>query len=215
MQKRSKVLIAAAALIAVLAGASLYGLRVWQQKQILDRIGAEVAAKIVSNEGLLKERFFTDSDFRKYVPDFDNYSEALLNNEYFRVKIWNTDKEVLWSDNLSLIGKSYPNNHEVVEVVEDGKTKVEYVTGITQDVQSEFVGEKAHLPFVEVYVPIRFNGKLVGIAETYRNAGNVPVEVDEFMKLPTIAISALALAIIAALLWSAKRSLPAQPAPKA
>src|SRR3989344_5297074 len=103
-----------------------------------------------------------------------------LTNEFFffpdilRVKIWSPELEVLSADSgaQGLVGKRFPENEEIREVVSTGKTI------FNREKAEEFAGKAEHIydlglgEVFEIYVPILFPGrdKPVGVVEIYQSA---------------------------------------------
>jgi two-component system, NarL family, sensor kinase len=68
-----------------------------------------------------------------------------------RVKIWNADGRILWSDEPRLIGNRYPLGREELEALREGRTEAE-VSDLTRP-ENRF--ERNYEKLLEVYLPIR------------------------------------------------------------
>jgi len=82
----------------------------------------------------------------------------------FRVKLWDRHGTILWSDRQELIGENYAQNLHFQLAVRgetafnnEGRQKLE-----NQSEQGENI-------VVEVYVPVRVKGEVVGVMEVYEN----------------------------------------------
>ena len=87
--------------------------------------------------------------------------------EIVRVKIYDADMAVLWSDEPRLSGQRFPDNLHLRGAL-TGRVTVNIETG---GAKGEHVYERDRFPrIVEVYVPIVFPGssRVVGVVETYK-----------------------------------------------
>jgi diguanylate cyclase (GGDEF)-like protein len=86
------------------------------------------------------------------VIDLDRALRAgFLGRDVARIKIWNRDNRVVYSDDGSLIGQRFPSTDELDEALE-GKTESE-VSNLTR---AENTQERSNGKLLEVYTPIRF-----------------------------------------------------------
>lgn len=86
--------------------------------------------------------------------------------EVVRVKVWDRDATVLWSDKAELIGKRFPDNQELREALA-GRVAVE----IKERPRGEHAYErKKFSTLAEVYVPIfsRESRQVIGVVEIYK-----------------------------------------------
>lgn len=92
----------------------------------------------------------------------------------FRVKIWNNDYKVLWSDKSDLIGRSFPNNETLARAlsgsnsynIEDNRTTEENAT------------EQGEGTLFEFYIPVYSGGKLLGVVELYERNSALSENID-------------------------------------
>ena len=87
--------------------------------------------------------------------------------EVVRVKVWDRDFTVLWSDEPKLIGRRFPDNHELQEALA-GKVSVEIKTLRARENAYE---RTSFTRLAEVYVPIvsKTTGEVVGVVEVYKS----------------------------------------------
>jgi signal transduction histidine kinase len=78
---------------------------------------------------------------------------AALSKEVRRLKIWNRQGTVLYSDNHALIGRTFEIEDDLAEAL-DGESEA----GITDGHAPENQGDDLEGPLVEVYVPLTFEG---------------------------------------------------------
>ena len=86
--------------------------------------------------------------------------------EVVRIKVWDPSASILWSDAGDLIGRRFPDNHELQEALQ-GELEVE----IKPLDKAEHGSERARFSVLaEVYVPIRADAgnDIVGVVEVYK-----------------------------------------------
>jgi signal transduction histidine kinase len=88
-----------------------------------------------------------------------------------RLKIYDANMTVIWSDEPRLIGQRFPDNAQLAGAVA-GRTTVNLGTG-EKKVENVYEGNERQL--VEVYVPIVFpeSQRLAGVVETYKETTQV------------------------------------------
>ncbi len=87
--------------------------------------------------------------------------------EVVRVKVWDRDATVVWSDEPRLIGQRFPDNHELREALA-GEVAVEIKTLAGREHAYE---RPSFTTLAEVYVPIvsKTTGQVIGVVEVYKN----------------------------------------------
>ena len=91
----------------------------------------------------------------------------------FRIKVWNNDGTILWSDRSDLIGKNFGQNHNF-RVAASGKVSYNY-KGLQK---FENQSEQDFSIVVEVYAPVMIDGKVVGVVELYETDAAISDLVD-------------------------------------
>jgi two-component system, NtrC family, sensor histidine kinase HydH len=117
------------------------------------------------------------------------YDEVILMPEITRVKIYDADMKVVWSDEARLIGQRFSDNKELLGAL-GGRTMVNIEVS---DRKGENVYEQ-DLSLVEVYVPIIFphSTQPVGVVETYKSPEQV------FANVRSIKVTVAATALLGA-----------------
>ena len=114
------------------------------------------------------ERLFTDRDLQADHRRFRESLGSLLSlPEVVRVKVWNRQGAVIWSDDDRLIGRTFPGNRELREAL-GGAVSVQ----LKDLKKAEHVHERERFEkLAEVYVPI-FSGTdpngAIGVLEMYK-----------------------------------------------
>ena len=90
---------------------------------------------------------------------------ALALDEVFRIKVYNLEGRIIWSDERELLGIRFPDNMFL-----DRALKGEVTSVIEEPERTEHVFERGLFETVmETYVPIREGGSVVGVVEIYRH----------------------------------------------
>lgn len=124
---------------------------------------------------------------------FEEFFENIKSSDLFRIKVWNKDYTIIWSNTAEIIGDTHLENHEVKEAL-DGEVEAEVKKG-----KAENLSERAFDNFAEVYVPIKNSGgEVVGVVETYTVTEDVVQQLrNDFYKSAAISIG-ISLAILMA-----------------
>ncbi len=90
-----------------------------------------------------------------------------------RIKVYNPQGTIVWSDEKRLIGSTFPKNPQLTEALGG-----QVVTNLSLIRKGENVYERGPFPsLVEVYVPIysssNVDGEVIGVIETYRQADSL------------------------------------------
>jgi diguanylate cyclase (GGDEF)-like protein len=99
---------------------------------------------------------------------------AMSSGTVLRLKVWNRDHQVVYSDNASLIGRQFPGA-DLDEVFDTGKASAE----ISQPTAAENVAEQGFGELLSVYVPlyadtggslaVTASGPVIGVFEIYQS----------------------------------------------
>ena len=114
------------------------------------------------------ERLFTDLELRQNRPRFKEALGSLLAlPEVARIKVWDRNAAVLWSNDERLIGRTFPENHDLQEALA-GKVSVELKD--LKKAENAYDRERFS-KLAEVYVPIFSESErdqVVGVLEVYK-----------------------------------------------
>ena len=112
------------------------------------------------------------SDFATDNPNtektFSQFFKGVDTNEIQRIKVWNVDGTVIYSDDKDIVGKRFANSEGLEEALQ-GKIAAEIADEEDSEAaDSENHGDSTVYDTVEVYVPILSgDGHVMGIIETY------------------------------------------------
>lgn len=189
-----KILILLAIVTVAGVGGWLYTRYGAMQADAKERLKTETATFIQGKAaGRIRLEDFSGNDPAHQQEVFRKFFEAIQSSGFVRIKVWDKNFTVIWSDLSELIGKRFPNNHEVEEALE-GEAELEI-----EEKKTEHLYEREFHDLAEIYVPILGeDGKVIGVMEVYKSAIPLYVEVgDRFQKL---AVRAAAFTLIGYLL---------------
>lgn len=83
----------------------------------------------------------------------DKLQGAALSNDVERIKVWNRSGTIVYSDNHTLIGKTFPIDDDLGDALK-GTTRA----NITSGHDAENAGDYLNGPLLQVYVPLVFSG---------------------------------------------------------
>ncbi|MBI4321516.1 MAG: HD-GYP domain-containing protein [Chloroflexi bacterium] len=131
------------------------------------------------NRPLVGERYDT---FHAFV------QESVLVERVVRVKIWNKEGRVIYSDNREMVGRVYPVEGELREALA-GEIAAE-VTDLAREENADDRGIDNRL--IEVYLPIRLGSpdEVVGAYEAYFRWAPVAARIDDLSRLFLISLGA-------------------------
>ncbi len=125
--------------------------------------------------------------------------------EITRVKLYDATMQVVWSDEIRLIGQRFADNPHLVQALA-GQTVVNLQTGERKDENRYEGNEFARM--VEVYVPVVFPGssQVVGVVETYKLTNQVVASIRKGQFTVIAATSAGGVLLYLSLFWIVRRA---------
>jgi signal transduction histidine kinase len=137
------------------------------------------------------------------------HGRILSDGRSVRVKIWAPDGTVLYSDNRSLIGQTFPEEHGELQAVLDGEIE----NGVSDLQARENAGDRQIADkLFQTYAPVRTSPQQtpVAVAEIYQDYSAIQGEIDALGRV-LVATFAVGLVVLYALLlpiaFRAARSL--------
>ncbi|MFQ5348864.1 MAG: ATP-binding protein [Thermoanaerobaculia bacterium] len=174
---------AVTALVSVLACAVFFG---WLLKSTVQRAVRENDERQTSTfvRHVISTEFGT-SLFKRREPLADTelgnrIMAALALDEVFRLKVYNLEGRIIWSDEPELLGIRFPDNQFL-----DLSLAGEVTSVIEEPERTEHVFERGMFErIMETYIPIREDGSVVGVVEIYRH----PQTLMRQLRLATILV---------------------------
>ena len=207
MKARYKLPIALAALVILGAGLWLWSRYAAIWTAALERTKAASALNVQERaRSMLKPEDFSDGDTARQRKVFAMFFDAVQSPNLVRMKVWDRNFTVIWSNLSDLIGQRFPDNHEVKESLE-GKVEFEI-----EKAKTEHLTERQFQELGELYVPISGGkGDIVGVLEVYQPTHVLRQEVRaEFLRSAALAaVVAVALYVLALFALRSRKKKPA------
>lgn len=163
-----KFLILIAVVFAVLAFVLNYQISAIIKREMIERAQVFIAdfIKFQARQHIESPADFSLTDPVKTEQVFNRVLDEVRTKEVIRIKAWNKDGTVIFSDDKSIVGQNFVQNQDFQKAI-SGKVAVD----IKEPLKPENVAEKGYGQLMEVYVPIIFSGesKPAGVIEVYYN----------------------------------------------
>lgn len=185
MKNHHKAVALFAVFVTVGGGVWLYGRYKSIKADVIQKMKEDTASYIKNRAAaLLKPEAFTDKNVITRNQTFKSFFDAIQSPELVRIKVWDRNFTVIWSNLNELIGQRFPDNHEVQEAYEG---KIEFEIDIPK---FEHISERQFRELAEIYIPIQDDkGELVGVIEVYRPA--FPVDEEAKSRFQKVAFPAI------------------------
>ena len=147
----------------------------------------ELTAKIVSEEA--GKEFSIAELVTPKISDYDEFSEKLkhltFGPDIVRMKLWNKEMVVVWSDDRRLVGKVFPDNEELKEALEG-----EIASELSHLGKTEHKFERKYKTLLELYVPVvSADGRIESVFEVYQNLDPLHAEISRQKRIIWISTS--------------------------
>ena len=128
---------------------------------LVERESADTGQAVRSDaDATLRPEDFSEWHTAEAEARFERFARrALLDPEVRRVKVYNADMRVVWSDEARLIGKTFADNGRLARALQ-GETIVHFAHG--GQAETLYAGDLQNA--VEVYVPLVLSGRTPGTA---------------------------------------------------
>lgn len=109
---------------------------------------------------------------------FQKFFDYIQSPSIVRLKVWDHNFTIIWSNLPELIGQSFPDNDEVAEAFE-GEIAFEI-----EKQKNEHISERQFMELSEMYIPFAdAKGEVVGVLEVYQPTTKLQNEINtEFKK---------------------------------
>jgi len=139
-------------------------------------------------QNLLTAGDFTSGDAVHAKNIFNTLFQAVKTAEIIRIKVWDTESRVIFSDDETIVGQRFTDNSELQRAI-----KGEVVAELQSPVKPENISEQGYVQLVSLYVPILFPGRPNpgGVIEAYFRLDNINAQINETQKILIITIVSL------------------------
>lgn len=128
--------------------------------------GQETVQTSLAN-GVISSDNFKSNPLPEDIAAFATLFKRAKSGPLFRVKIWNNDHYVIWSNAPELIGKRFPTNEEVTELYAGISHAIESKLNSSGEL-NETMSESTYNNYIELYLPVKDSaGKITGVIEFY------------------------------------------------
>lgn len=98
--------------------------------------------------------------------NFEAFFESIQSPEIFRIKVFDRQPKIIWSNLSDIIGQDASTNQEAIDALTQEKVTLKF-----KSLKPEQVSERHFSEFTETYVPIRYPQQgIVGVIEVYQTA---------------------------------------------
>ncbi len=105
-------------------------------------------------------------------------SELTIDN-ILRIKVWDSEGNILFSDASEIVGKNFKDNGNFITSI-NGQVVIE----IKEPIHPDNIAEQGHEQLMELYVPIKFGfGEVSGVVETYYKMDSLNASIKENQKI--------------------------------
>ncbi|NJD52309.1 MAG: cell wall metabolism sensor histidine kinase WalK [Candidatus Methanoperedens sp.] len=172
------------AIILILLGFMMnYALSAKIEDLVIQRAITTTANHAQQNAGnYFTSDFFSNSDYIKNKDTFEKYYQDVKTNEIVRIKIFDTNGNIIYSDIENLVGQRFPDNKELNEAIA-GEIKVEIKRNL--DKEENIFEKREYKALMEIYAPIKMGSVIVGVVEVYHTLDDIETQVNESTKLVT------------------------------
>lgn len=153
-------------------------------------------------EKYLEPDFFLNPNYEKNYRKFEDYYYDIKSSEIIRIKIYNKNGTIIFSDEKELIGKRFEINEELNEALE-GNLQAEIKRDISKE---ENIFEKKYGALMEIYIPLYHDetNQLIGVVELYQVLDNVDSLIFSIQKTVTILLIITLIILYISLIWLVK-----------
>ena len=186
MNKRQKFILGLVILGTVGTGLWLYSYYEQLGERAYNARKTELANYIQERAAdLIRPEDFAAADSPESRQAFQLFFDAIQTPELFRIKIFDREPKIIWSNLDEIIGQDASTNAEVRVALEGGTVTLKFKSS-----KPEQISERQFREFTETYVPIQnAAGENVGVIEVYQTAFRIEEAVwDEFRKMAAIVL---------------------------
>ena len=180
------------------------------QETILGREKLMIAKLVqIQAENHLSAADFTVPDNPARQNRFKKLFQEIKIDEIIRIKVWDASGTIIYSDAKDIVGQRFLANKHWLAAMRGA-----LVADIKAPIDPEHRTEQNYKQLMELYIPISFNGKVVGVIETYSNLESLNAAVADARRTihRVIDLSLLAILLVALIVMVIIRRTIAQPA---
>src|SRR5437879_5615182 len=109
----------------------------------------------------IKNASFSLNNRASVQSTFDALFAGIHTKDIIRIKVWDTNNTVVYSDDQKIVGQQFRDNDELNDAL-----KGDPQTEISKATKTENTSENQYGDLLEIYIPIKVDGRVVGVIET-------------------------------------------------
>lgn len=150
-----------------------------------------VATNIQQASYKLRAEDFSSTDSEQHREVFGQTWQEIRTNEFVRIKVWDNDARIIYSDDDTLIGQRFPDNEHYLQAMQGDAVSEVGEAGV-----GENISEAAYSQLLEVYVPVTFDDTAgpVGVVEAYVRLDAINTQIAQTQRIVALTIGAFTLA---------------------
>ena len=147
-----------------------------------ETINSAFITSFATNQLVANDFELGSSDERKNT--FEKFFQEMKTEEMLRIKVWNKDGTIVYSNDESIVGKNFSGNERFQHAIAGMKT-----TEIKDPVDPENISEVGYGQLMEIYIPIYLDSiESVGVIELYYNMDMVNESISQINLIIIISI---------------------------
>lgn len=196
-----KFLISSAAAFLFIGGLLSYIANYELKTYLLNKTKEDVSGQIVTQtEKNLPKEMFKRTDYILQKPLFDKYSKEIDYLNFEKIKIYNIQGTVIYSNQADIVGQTFKDN-ELNDALE-GNTNTNILSSQKEEFKNEDIGK-----YIELYIPIFYKENApLGVVEVYFNIANFNKEIYNFEKNIFVVTFATLAGLYLILYWLFKKA---------
>ncbi|MBI2451183.1 MAG: hypothetical protein HYV52_02505 [Parcubacteria group bacterium] len=197
MSKYLKIILILAAITILGGGFWLYKSYNNIKNEAIDDLKEDNEKFIQEQASVLIDQSVWQKTTQEQARVFENFFDKIQSSRLFRIKIYDREPKIIWSNLTEIIGEKAADNDEVKEAL-DGETAFEFKSLS----KAERTSERQYTEFTETYVPILDSQKnVLGVMEIYQTFNQTKKDINNaFIKNGAKIIVELAAGFIVSIL---------------
>lgn len=142
-----------------------------------EKINSAFIMSIAKNQ--LSEEDFNMDESNDKKDIFDRFFQKMKTEEMLRIKVWDKEGTIIYSDDKTIIGTNYGDNLRFQKSISGMIT-----TEIKDPIDDENISETGYGQMMEIYIPISIKStKPIGVIELYYNMDTVNESINQLSTL--------------------------------
>ncbi len=202
MNKKTLWLALAAVALAAATGWFAYTRYNLFKMQALDQRKVDTSVFIRKQAAKLTAADFSSAKPGQSQKIFDNLWASVQSPDYVRIKAWDTDYKIVYSNLPELIGQRFADNNEVKQALA-GETPL--LLEDSEDLKAEHFSEREYAELTEAYIPLMDKEKVFGVIEVYQQTAALSEAAKAKTTKTVLPVAVVVLAVWAGIALAVRR----------